>query len=276
MRARRPVSATLDFAVVGAGIIGLATAYRWQQVHPGCRVAVFEKEAGVACHQTGHNSGVIHAGVYYAPGSLKAELCRAGAAATLAFCAAHGVPHRQCGKLIVATDATEERRLHELAERAAGNGLNCVWLNETAIRAREPAINGCAALAVADTGIADYPALCRALAAAIVAAGGELRFQHEVVGIVEDAREITLATNAGTCVARQLIVCGGLQSDRLARLAGIDIDFAIVPFRGDYFRLPAARAGLVTTLIYPVPDPALPLSWRTSDLDYRWRHHCRT
>ncbi|MCB1748680.1 MAG: L-2-hydroxyglutarate oxidase [Gammaproteobacteria bacterium] len=248
-----------DYIVIGAGIIGLATARRLQQAHPAARIALVEKEQAVARHQSSHNSGVIHAGVYYPPGSLKATYCRQGVAATLAFCAEHGIPHRQCGKLVVATDAVEAARLRHLAGRARENGLDCEWLERDGIAAREPAVNGVAALFVRDTGIADYPAVCARLAELFTAGGGELLLGQAVKGIAERADGVNVeVANGPALVAGFLAVCGGLQADRLARLAGLDVDVTIVPFRGDYYRMPAARSDLVSTLIYPVPDPRLP------------------
>lgn len=252
------MSARHDFVVIGAGIVGLACAHRLRTLHADARIAVLDKEDGVAAHQSGHNSGVIHAGVYYAPGSLKARLCRAGLEASYAFCAAHGVPHKRCGKMIVATDAGEVERLRALATRAADNGLSLTWLDAAAIAAREPEVRGLAALYVEETGIADYPRLCQALARQLCADGVDLEFNAEVTAIAESREEIVIETTRGVWRAAQLVVCGGLQSDRLARLARLPVDFAVVPFRGDYYRLPDSRSGLVNTLIYPVPDPALP------------------
>jgi len=247
-----------DFVVIGAGIIGLATALTLQQRVPGARVLVLEKEAGVAAHQTGHNSGVIHAGVYYEPGSLKARWCRAGLRATIDFCRAHDVAFEQCGKLIVAVTAEETPRLRALAERATQNGAPCQWLEGRAVQALEPAIAGVAALRVEETGIVDYPGMCAAMANRIRAAGGELRFNTPVVRIEERADAVTVIT-AGTSVrAGHLVVCAGLQADRMLRLSGLTPDFAIVPFRGDYYRLAARHNALVRHLIYPVPDPSLP------------------
>ena len=247
-----------DYIVIGAGIVGLATARRLQELEPGARLAIIEKENGVARHQSSHNSGVIHAGVYYAPGSLKAAFCRRGVAATLRFCAEHGVPHRQCGKLIVATDAEEHERLRALSARAATNGLQTTVLDAAGIRAREPAVRGVAGLYVADTGIADYPAMCARLAELFVAGGGTLICGAEIRAVAERADGISLETSTAIWRCKRLVVCAGLQADRLARIAGLDADFAIVPFRGDYYRMPQERCGLVSTLIYPVPDPSLP------------------
>ena len=252
------MAAPYDFLVIGAGIVGLATAHRLATLHSGARIAVVEKELLVASHQSGHNSGVIHAGVYYAPGSLKARLCRAGLEATYAFCAAHQVPFRRCGKMIVASDGREVERLRALAARAADNGLSLTWLEPHDIAAREPQVRGRAALYVAQTGIADYPGLCQALARELTALGVELVFGAEVLAIDERHDAVVVETTRGDWQGARLLVCGGLQSDRLARLAGLPVDFAIIPFRGDYYRLPATRSNLVNTLIYPVPDPALP------------------
>ena len=247
-----------DYLVIGAGILGLATAHRLQREKPGAAIAVVDKESTVAAHQSGHNSGVIHAGVYYAPGSLKAQYCRAGLRATVEFCERFGIKHRRCGKLIVATDAGELERLRGLGERARANGLVCDNLDAAAIRELEPNIVGLAALRIADTGIADYPAICTTLAKLIDEEGGRVILNTRVAGIAEAANEVRLETDRGTITARHVIVCGGLQADRLARMAGLDTDFAIVPFRGDYYRLPPPRSTLVSTLIYPVPDPRLP------------------
>ncbi|MEQ8663238.1 MAG: L-2-hydroxyglutarate oxidase, partial [Gammaproteobacteria bacterium] len=251
-------SRQFDFLVIGAGIVGLATARRLQQAHPGARVGVLEKESGIARHQSSHNSGVIHAGVYYPPRSLKADYCRAGNAATVAFCREHAVPWRRCGKLIVATSAAEAGRLDMLAERARANGLDVSRLDAAAIAAREPAVRGVAALFVPETGIVDYPALCRRLAAQIVADGGEILCDAAAVAIDERHDGVVVETAALTARTAYLVVCGGLQADRLARLAGLDVGFTVVPFRGDYYHVPAARSSLVSTLIYPVPDPRLP------------------
>ncbi len=247
-----------DFVVVGAGIVGLATAMRVQEWAPGASVLVLEKEDGVAAHQTGHNSGVIHAGVYYEPGSLKARLCREGLAATLAFCRADGVAHEQCGKLIVAVTEDERPRLRNLAVRAERNGAPARWLEAAELRAEEPSVSGVAALLVPETGIVDYPGMCRAIADRIRLAGGELRFRTRVEAIEERPGDVVFATSGGTVAGRYAVICGGLQADRLLRASGQEPDFAILPFRGDYYRLPSSRNQLVRHLIYPVPDPRLP------------------
>lgn len=260
-----------DVAVVGGGIVGLATALTVTRRRPGASVVVLEKESDVGVHQSGHNSGVIHAGIYYEPGSLKARLCKAGAAWTRAFCDEHGIAYRTTGKLIVATDGVELPRLDALYERALVNGLDVERIDAGELRRREPNVSGVGAVFLRSTGIVDYLAVCRAMAAEIEAAGGRIRLGANVVGIHESLSEVGLdvvdaagvAATGDACAperlyARQVVVCGGLQADRLARLAGLRPDFAVVPFRGEYYRLPPERAGLVGTLIYPVPDPALP------------------
>lgn len=249
---------TADFLVIGAGIVGLATARTLQQRAPGASVLVLDKADRVAAHQTGHNSGVIHAGVYYEPGSLKARLCRAGLEATIAFCREHGVAFEQCGKLIVAVEPAEVPRLRTLAERAGCNGAPVRWLEGAEVQQEEPAVAGVAALLVEQTGIVDYPGLCAALAAQITAAGGELQLGVAVHRITETAAEVRVDTDRGLVTANRLVVCAGLQADRLLRASGVEPDFAIVPFRGDYYRLPDHHSNIVRHLIYPVPDPALP------------------
>ena len=247
-----------DYCVIGGGIVGLATALELLARHPGASLVLIEKEAAVARHQTGHNSGVIHAGVYYAPGSLKAELCRAGAVATKAFCREQAIPFEECGKLLVATSAGELQRMAALEVRAAENGIPVTRLSQAELQAAEPNIAGLGALKVASTGIADYPAICRRMAAMLGAAGGEIRFSTEVTGIRESGSGVEINTPGGAIVAGHLIACAGLQSDRLAEMAGFTTDFAIIPFRGEYFVLPPEKSAIIKHLIYPLPDPALP------------------
>lgn len=255
-----------DVVVVGGGIVGLATAHEVLRRRPGADVLVVEKEPAVARHQSGHNSGVIHAGVYYAPGSLKARFCREGAAETREFCAEHAIPFVDTGKLVVATTPAEVARLAVLTERARANGLALTSLSGDELREREPHVAGLAALHVHATGITDYAAVCRALAASITAAGGEVRTSTTVEALDEssDAVQLTLSGENGWRTvepARQVVVCAGLQADRLAAMSGLNDGpdaFRIVPFRGEYYRLPASRNDLVSSLIYPVPNPDLP------------------
>jgi len=247
-----------DFCIIGGGIVGLATALALLETCPGADLVLIEKEAEVARHQTGHNSGVIHSGIYYAPGSLKAQLCREGAEATIAFCREHGIDHQVCGKMIVATDDLERARMDALFARAAENGVDCERIDAAELRRREPNIAGVAALFVPSTGIVDYPAICRALAHRVEALGGTIMLGAAVTAIDERADGVTVTAGGRQSTARQLVACAGLQADRIARLGGIAADFRIIPFRGEYYRLPASRSGLAQTLIYPVPDPALP------------------
>lgn len=248
-----------DIAVIGGGIVGLATALRLQEVRPGLAVTLLEKEDAVAQHQTGRNSGVIHAGIYYAPGSLKAEFCRRGLAMTVAFCREHGLPYDQRGKLIVATSAVEMERMAALHDRATRNGLPLDRLDRAALAAREPNIAGLGALFSSATGIVDYAAVCRTMAQLFTARGGDIRLGSRVAGIEEVPDYVTLQLQGGgSVVARHLLVCAGLEADRLAAMCGLADDFRIVPFKGEYFRLAARHDRVVHHMIYPVPDPALP------------------
>lgn len=247
-----------DYCVVGSGIVGLATAAELLRREPGARLLVLDKEARPAVHQTGHNSGVIHAGIYYQPGSLKARLCREGAEATKAFCTRHGIAFEECGKLLVATDDLEMERMEALAGRAAQNGIAFERLGRSRLGEAEPAVTGLGALLVPSTGIVDYRAICAAMAGEIAEGGGAIAFGMPVSAIREDEAGVTVIAGGETFRAGRLVVCAGLQSDRLARLAGLDIDFRIVPFRGEYYTLPAAKADIVRHLIYPIPDPELP------------------
>ncbi|MFC9786391.1 L-2-hydroxyglutarate oxidase [Rhodococcus sp. NPDC127528] len=249
---------TFDHCIIGAGIVGLATARAILRRQPGASVVVLEKEDGVGVHQTGHNSGVIHAGIYYEPGSLKADLCKRGAEATKRFADAHGIEYRVTGKLLVATDATELGRMERLVERARVNGIDHERLGAVELRDREPLVSGVAALLVTATGIIDYRQVCAALAEEIAVAGGEVRTGCAVTEIVERADGVTVCAGDATLTARTLIACAGLQADRIARLAGLHTDFQIVPFRGEYYRLRPEKSSIVRHLIYPIPDPDLP------------------
>ena len=251
---------TQDTIVVGAGIVGLAVAREVLARRPGSRVLVVDREAAQARHQSGHNSGVIHAGVYYAPGSLKARLCVEGAARVYDYCERNAIAVRRTGKLIVALDARELPALGELERRAGANGVAGVRrLDADGLRAVEPHATGIAALHVPGSGIVDFAAICAQLAADVGEAGGELRPGWEVAGIDAGARAIRLRSAGGDEVeGRRAIFCAGLWSDRLAVLAGADPDPRIVPFRGSYLRLRPERRDLVRGLIYPVPDARLP------------------
>lgn len=247
-----------DYVVIGGGIVGLATARELLRSQPGVSVVVLEKERRLALHQTGHNSGVIHAGIYYQPGSLKAELCRAGERATKDYCDAHGVPYRTVGKLVVATDEAEVERLHALRANAEGNGIDVQTVSRARLRELEPNVAGLEALLVRSTGIVDYRLVAEALADDVRERGGVIRTGTTVRGIREEGAEVRVVADGERVQARRLVACAGLQADRVARLGGLDVDFQIVPFRGEYYELPPERAGLVRHLIYPVPDPELP------------------
>ncbi|HEX4110797.1 MAG TPA: L-2-hydroxyglutarate oxidase [Solirubrobacteraceae bacterium] len=248
-----------DVAVIGGGILGLAVARELARRAPGRRVAVLEREREVARHQTGHNSGVIHAGVYYAPGSLKAELCVRGAAALYALCARHGIAHEACGKLIVASAPHELASLDELERRGRANGVTGLRrLGHQEAVELEPHVRALAALHSPRTGIVDFAAVARALAGELREAGGELLLGAELRGVQVDGRALRLRHAAGELRATHAVFCAGAWADRLAVLAGASPDPRIVPFRGAYLRLRPERRELVRSLIYPVPDPALP------------------
>jgi (S)-2-hydroxyglutarate dehydrogenase len=247
------------YVVIGGGIVGLATAYELTQQRPQATVTVIEKERRVAAHQTGHNSGVIHAGVYYKPGSLKARLCRAGSASMVEFCQTHGIPVRVCGKLIVATDAAELPRLDALYERAAANGLPVTRVTPEQAREYEPNVACVAGIHVASTGIVDFGHVCRTLADLVAKAGGEVRLGTRVTGLrPRPDGTTTVLTTGGDLRADRLVNCAGLHADRVARMAGLRPPARIVPFRGEYYELRPERRDLVKGLIYPVPDPQFP------------------
>jgi L-2-hydroxyglutarate oxidase len=242
--------------VIGGGIVGVATALALAE--RGHVPLVLEAEDGLARHQTGHNSGVIHSGLYYKPGSLKARMCRAGLEAMYRFCAEEGVPTRRCGKLVVAVRTDELPRLATLEERGRANGVTLRRLGPEEIKEHEPEVVGLAGLWIDETGVVDYSRVTEAMARRLVRLGGEVRTGHRVVSIGRDRKELVLGTTRGEVRALRLVNCAGLQSDRVARLAGLQPGMRIVPFRGEYYVLRAERRDLVRGLIYPVPDPALP------------------
>ena len=247
-----------DYCVIGGGIVGLATAMRLLETYPGRSLILLEKEDTLGRHQTGHNSGVIHAGIYYPPGSLKAELCRKGAEATKAFCTENDVRFEVCGKLLVATSELEMQRMEALHERSKQNTIEVHRLGKEELAEREPNISGLGALLVPSTGIVSYADVCRAMGRRILALGGEIRLSTRVAGIRETVDAVEIDSPGQSWRAKKLIACAGLQSDRLAVLAGLEIEHRIVPFRGEYYRLPAEKNDIVRHLIYPIPDPALP------------------
>jgi L-2-hydroxyglutarate oxidase len=246
------------YVVIGGGIVGLATAHRLALDHPDATVTVVEKETTWGAHQTGHNSGVIHAGVYYKPGSLKATLCKAGSASMVRFCEDNGIPVNVCGKLIVATDASELPRLHALFERSTANGLPVRLVGPAEAKDLEPEVACVEGMHVASTGIVDYGRVCVILSELLEKAGARLLTGTRVTGIVSKEREVVVETTGGQIVADALVNCAGLQADRIAKLAGIDPPARIIPFRGEYYELTPARRDLVRGLIYPVPDPQFP------------------
>lgn len=247
-----------DYCIIGGGIVGLATAMALLKRQPGASLVILEKETTLARHQTGHNSGVIHAGIYYAPGSLKADLCKRGAQATKDFCDTHAIKYEVCGKLLVASNQLEVQRMQALYERSQQNGLKVERLDAAELRRREPNIVGLGGLFLDATGIVDYKQVCQAMAKVIQAAGGEICLDTRVAAIAESGDSVTISSEDRVWRARQLVACAGLQSDRLAALAGVRIDHQIIPFRGEYFRLPATKNQIVNHLIYPIPDPELP------------------
>jgi L-2-hydroxyglutarate oxidase len=247
-----------DFLVIGGGIVGLSAARALQARYPGRSLLLLEKEPGFARHQSGRNSGVIHTGVYYAPGSLKARLCKAGAEATERFCGQHGIAFERCGKLLVASHSGELPRMATLRERCTANGITTEWLDADALRRREPHIAGLGGLFVPATGTVRYGEIAHALAADIRASGGELNTGEAVQALRELPGQVVVETTAGTRQARIVVACAGLMADRVAHMVGLGADFRIVPFRGEYFRLAARLTGIVRHHIYPIPDPALP------------------
>ena len=250
---------TYDIAVIGGGIVGLSLAMQAAQRLSHLRVLILEKESGVAQHQTGHNSGVIHSGVYYKPGSLKARLCVEGAQAMVEFCQQHAIPYEVCGKLIVATNTEEAGRLEDLLKRGEANGLAGLrLLGPEAMREFEPHAGGVRALQVPSTGITDYALITAKYAEIAQEHGAELKTSAEVRGFRASGGEVVIETRAGDFAARYVVNCAGLFSDRMAQLAGDDPQLTIVPFRGEYYDLVNSRKELVRSLIYPTPDPRYP------------------
>jgi L-2-hydroxyglutarate oxidase LhgO len=246
-------------AVIGTGLVGLATARELLRRNPGLDRVVLEKERELASHQSGHNSGVVHSGLYYQSGSLRARLCRAGRQHLLAFAEEKGIPVRTSGKVVVAVNAAEVSRLTDLQRRAEINGLRGVEsLTPSGIRDHESDVSGLAGLWIPETAVIDYPKVAAALATDVEAMGGEILKNRKVVAIHECRSEVVVHTVAGTVSARQLVSCAGLQSDRLARMMGLDPGVRVVPFRGDYFELAPLAAARIRGLVYPVPKPSLP------------------
>ena len=248
-----------DVAIIGAGIVGLAAGLHLVRRVPAAKILVLDKENQVAAHQTGHNSGVIHSGLYYKPGSLKARLCVEGAAAMVRFCAEYGIPHEVCGKVVVATDEREIPALNELLRRGRANGLSGLReLDPAQIREIEPYAAGVRAIHVPSTGITDFKLVAQRYAELIGQAGGEVLTGHGVERIAADSASVMIETAAGAIRARYAINCAGLHSDRIARMAGARLGLRIVPFRGEYYMVAPAKQNMVRGLIYPVADPRFP------------------
>jgi L-2-hydroxyglutarate oxidase len=251
-----------DYIVIGGGIVGMSTAWQLQQRCPGKKVLLLEKEAIFAKHQTGHNSGVIHAGVYYQPDSLKAKFCREGATALMDFCRQNGIEFQQCGKLLVATSQAQLKPMRDLFARCHQNGIEVELLNQQQLKIKEPNVTGLGAIWVSQTAIVDYQQVTNTMAQKFVEAGGEFRLNAAVVGIQQkhDRVELNIChdNKAVKIEGRFLISCAGLMADRIAALMGIKSDFQIVPFRGEYYQLSNNHNKVVNHLIYPIPDPQLP------------------
>lgn len=247
----------VNIVVIGGGIVGLSSALRL--VQDGAEsVTLLEKEPRLAAHQTGHNSGVIHSGIYYKPGSLKAVNCVEGRKTLVAFCEEEGIPYRMCGKVIVATDPEEEVRLRGLLERGLQNGVACSWLGPEALSEVEPHVSGRAAVHVTDAGIVDYVAVSRRIALRATEAGATIRTGVAVTGLVPQTQGTVVETTDGPIDATLVVNCAGLQSDRVARLGGVEPGLQIIPFRGHYYELTPESRRLCQGLIYPVPNPDYP------------------
>ncbi len=247
-----------DVAIIGGGIVGLATAYQLLERHPDKRVVVVEKESSVGAHQTGHNSGVLHSGIYYKPGSLKATNCRVGKQAMEAFCEAEGIPYDVCGKVIVAVDDTELPRLERIYERGQANEVACEMIDRERLLELEPHSAGVKAIHVPSAGIVNYRRVAERLAEVVGERGSEVICDARVVGFKSSNGSVTLATKQGDVTAKYAVNCCGLQSDRMSKLTGHKTEAKILPFRGEYYELKPEWHHLCNNLIYPVPDPSFP------------------
>jgi len=247
-----------DFAVIGGGIVGLSTAMALGHRYPDALILVIEKESSWAAHQTGNNSGVIHSGIYYKPGSLKANLCREGNRLLIEFCQKHGINYEICGKLIVATNSEELPLLENLYQRGLANGLKIEKVTAEQVKEIEPHVSCLAAIRVPSTGIINYRQVCQKYAELVAFQGGELRLSTKVIKITPTLEGVAIATNKGSFQAKFIVNCAGLFSDRVAKLAHVDPEVQIVPFRGEYYELVPEKRYLVKQLIYPVPNPNFP------------------
>lgn len=253
----------VDFAVVGGGIVGLATAWRLQQRYSDARICLLEKEPKLAQHQSGRNSGVLHSGIYYKPGSLRATTCRVGKRSMEEFCREEGIPFDLCGKIIVALDEKETVRLDSIYQRGLENRVACEKIDAAQIREIEPHSAGVAAIRVPEAGIVDYPGVCKRLCSKLQQAGHSVLLQHEVRGISQGESDVRITATGPSresisISAGFVVTCGGLHSDRLVRLSGMKPTAKIIPFRGEYYELKKERRSLCRNLIYPVPDPNFP------------------
>lgn len=247
-----------DVVILGGGIIGLATAWRFLQRHPHTKLVVLEKESQLAAHQTGRNSGVIHSGIYYKPGSLRAINCRQGKLALQEFCREHGVPHDICGKVIVAVDQKELLALKNIFERGQKNGVDCALIGPDRLAELEPHCRGVQAIHVPEAGIVNYRRVTEKLAELVQRMGGRVVVNAKAIGIKHDANLVFIETTAGEFIGKSLVNCTGLHSDRIAKMAGSKPEAKIVPFRGEYYELKPEAEHLCRNLIYPVPDPNFP------------------
>lgn len=244
--------------IIGGGIVGLSTAYKVSQKYPQAQVILFEKENKLAEHQTGRNSGVIHSGIYYKPGSLKAKTCRDGKQQLEAFCAQHHVAFETCGKVIVALNEGEKQSLYNIFHRGQENQVNCRLITQSELKEIEPHVNGIEAIHVKETGIVDYVGFCETISRLLTESGHLIKVNSKVTEILKDSEGITLITSQGEERVDYLVNCAGLQSDKVARMAGLNPSVKIIPFRGEYFELTKEAEHLCQTLIYPVPDPKFP------------------
>ena len=249
---------TADVAIIGGGIVGLATAYQWIQKHPDKSVVLLEKEDKVAKHQTGHNSGVLHSGIYYKPGSLKATNCRAGKAAMEQFCAEQNIDYEICGKVIVATEDAETPSLERIFERGQANGVKCELISRDRLLELEPHVRGVKAIHVPEAGIVNYRQVCQRLSELVTESGGEVLTSAKVTDIRQWEGRLTIESTAGDVTVQHAFNCAGLHCDRITKLAGQTPKSKIIPFRGEYFELRPEAYHFCRNLIYPVPDPKFP------------------
>ncbi|MAI74380.1 MAG: L-2-hydroxyglutarate oxidase [Rhodopirellula sp.] len=248
-----------DVVIVGGGIVGLASALKLQTRYPDLRLTIIEAESSVGQHQSGHNSGVLHSGIYYKPGSKKAICCRTGKLEMEEFCVENAIAWDRCGKVVVATNESELSRLDNIAERAKLNGVQCERINSDQLRELEPAAAGISALHVPETGIVNYRAVCRKLAQILISGGASIKLDFKLSGLQEIPGGLELKGNAGQKIScGKMINCGGLQSDRICKMSGINTALKVVPFRGEYYELAPSSESLCRNLIYPVPDPSFP------------------